>query len=86
MSGAASSASSESAIPDAALSDTELCASGDGAEHHSLLSGSHVSDIECRDFQSSPPADIGKIFSQSKSSEEFCKAMQTLTAVQKYNL
>ena len=30
--------------------------------------------------------DIGDIVSQTKSSGEFCKAMQTLTAAQKYNL
>ena len=42
VSGAASSASFESAIRDAPPSDTELCARGDGAEHHSLLSGGKV--------------------------------------------
>ena len=32
------------------------------------------------------PVDIGDIFSQAKSSGEFCKAVQTLTAARKYNL
>lgn len=34
----------------------------------------------------STPVDIGDVFSQAKTSGEFCRAMQTLTAAQKYNL
>ena len=32
------------------------------------------------------PVDIGNIFSQTKSSGEVCKALQTLTAAQKYEV
>ena len=67
-------------------SESPCCTPCSSREYRSGTDGEDLENCCLQTGQGCTPVDIGDIFLQAISSAEFCKALQTLTAAQKYNL